>query len=411
MHMQGRLFMLERRIVFEIHRLKDMGFSIRQIARDLGLGRRTVVKYISHPEKTMRQRKRKSKLDPYKPVIDKLFEEHPGTPGTVVLNHLRKQGYNGGITIMREYLADGTRLNKGARAFIRFESLPGHQMQVDWGHFGSLDYGNTKRKLYAFAITESYSRILYVEFTHSQKQAVLHQCLLNAFAYFNGMPGELVVDNMLTAVTERDGRAVRFNSAFLDFLRPLKINPYACNVRQPQEKGKIERSVKYLRQNFWPLREIKNLFDANTQVRKWLDETANVRIHGTTGEKPVDRFLNVKLKPLPENLPESRDTVSVNAHKDFSVRYDNNFYTVPPWAVGKRLTLKACNKTVCVFYKDKTIAVHDRCWEHNKRIENPNHAEQVKRLKNKLFRDRDIAFFASLGAEAQDYLEAIIDFA
>ena len=298
---------------------------------------------------------------------------------------------------------------KQRKAFIRIESPPGEQMQLDWGYFGTITYGNARRKLYAFAITESYSRMLYVEFTHSQKQAVLHQCLLNAFSFFNGTPRKVVVDNMATAVIERHGSLVRFNEAFLDFLRPFKINPVACNARQPQEKGKIERSIRYIRQSFWPLREIKNLADANYQVRKWLDETANTRIHGTIGEKPSERFLNVKLQILPDNLPDCRDTISATAHKDFAVRYDNNFYTVPSWVVGKQLILKADNETISIFCKDKSVAVHNRCWEHKKRIEIPSHTEMVRRLKNKVFRDRDIAVFASMGDDASDYLEALAD--
>lgn len=399
--------MIERRTVFEIHRLKDMGVPESLIASQLGISRPTVLKYLRNPDGKQARKRRPSILDSYKKFIDQILEEHSGVPGTVIMAKIREQGYRGGYTIVKDYIREKTR--KSTQAFMRFESAPGRQMQTDWGYFGMIACGNVKRKLSAFAITESYSRMLYVEFTHSQKQAVLHQCLLNAFSYFGGTPMELLVDNMVTAVIERQGRIVRFNDSFLDFLRPLRINPVACNVRQPQEKGKIERSIGYIRRNFWPLRDIKDLADANIQVRRWMDETANVRVHGTTGEKPAQRFKAVKLRPLPEHLPDCRDTVSVYAHKDFSVRYDNNFYTVPPWAVGRHLTLKADHETVSIFYKDKTIAVHGRCFESGKRIENPNHADLVKRHKARLFRDRDIAVLASLGSEVQDYLEALSD--
>lgn len=399
--------MLERSIVFEIHRLKHLGLPESRIASELGISRPAVIKYLKDPDRKKAGRNRTSKLDPYKDFIDGILEEHAGVPATVFLIKLKEKGYDGGYTIIKDYIREKKGINK--KAFIRFESSPGKQMQIDWGYFGTIPYGNAKRKLYAFAITESFSRMLYVEFTHSQKQAVLHQCLLNAFAFLNGTSTEIVVDNMVTAVTERQGRLVRFNDSFLDFLRPLKINPVACNVRSPQEKGKIERSIKYIRQNFWPLRQITDLADANMQVRRWLDETANVRIHGSTGDKPVERFFNVRLSPLPEHLPDCRDTVSVMAHKDFAVRYDNNFYTVPPWTVGKQLILKADNETVSIFYKDKAVAVHTRCWENKKRIEIPSHIELVKRLRNKLFKDRDIAVFASMGEDASVYLEALAD--
>ncbi len=399
--------MLDRTKVFEIHRLKHLGLTNVQIAADLGVSVDSVRHYLKHPDRKPAGRTRASKLDPYKPDIDSILDGHAYVPATVILRKIREKGYDGGSTIMRDYI--GTKKVVNQKAFIRFESPPGKQMQIDWGYFGTISYGNAKKKLYAFAITESFSRMLYIEFTHSQKQAVLHQCLLNAFNFFGGTPQEVVVDNMVTAVIERQGRVVRFNESFFDFLRPLKVTPVACNVRSPQEKGKIERSIKYIRQNFWPLRDIKDLADANSQVRKWLDETANARIHGGTGEKPAERFSTVRLSPLPEHLPDCRDTISVMAHKDFAVRYDNNFYTVPPWTVGKQLILKADNEIISIFYKDKPVAVHSRCWEYKKRIEIPSHAELVKRLRNKLLRDRDISVFASMGDEASDYLEALAD--
>jgi transposase len=248
--------MIDRRSVFEIHRLQDAGCSKRQIARRLRIGRKTVRKYLDHPERTVTERKpRASKLDAYREMIDSFLEEFPDVKAPAVLQRLRKEGFTGMITIVRSYLQKkrGER-GRNREAFIRFESAPGRQMQIDWGHFGALSYGKTVRKLYALAVIESYSRMLYVEFTHSQKQEALHQGLLNAFRFFNGTPEEIVVDNMLTAVTERCGSVIRFNDAFLDFLRIFKIVPRACHIRSPQEKGKIEKSIDYLRQNFWPLR-------------------------------------------------------------------------------------------------------------------------------------------------------------
>lgn len=401
--------MLDRSIVFEIHRLKNLGLKNTQIAQDLGINRDTVSLYLKEPQRPPALRKRASMLDPFKPFIDGILEEHPGVPGTVIRLRLRERGYTGGITILTDYLRNKKRGSSPHKAYLRFESDPGRQMQIDWGHFGVLEYGKAKRRLSAFVIIESYSRMLYVEFAHSQKQAMLHRCLLNAFAFFGGTPHELLVDNMTSAVIERQGPLVRFNDAFLDFLRPLKITPIACNVRSPQEKGKVERSIGYLRQSFWPLREIASLADANAQVRRWLDEVANVRVHGGTGDKPAERFTGVRLRPLPENLPDCSETLSVFVHKDFAVRFDGNDYTVPPWTVGRRLLLKADNETIQLFHKDKSVATHARCWENKKRIEVPAHAEQVRRLQKRLWRDRDIALFASMGDEAASYLGALAE--
>ena len=174
-------------------------------------------------------------------------------------------------------------------------------------------------------------------------------------------------------------------------------------------KGKIENSIKYLRQNFWPLRSFTDISDVQVQVRKWLDTVANVRIHQGTGERPIDRSGKVKLKPLPELLPDCRETLTLKVHKDFSVRFDANAYTAPPWAIGKQVTLKADQDTVTIFHKQNKICAHSRCWQRKQRIETPYHREQVKKLQKKLWLDKDITAFSSLGQQAVEYLQAIVD--
>ncbi len=399
--------MINKRIVFEIHRLKDMGFSIRQIAETLSLDRGTVSKYLKHPDITCSPRPgRPSKLDLFRTMIKEAVEQYPKVKAPVILRMIKNKGFEGEITIVRDYLRH-LRGHRGKQAFIRFESQPGQQMQIDWGHFGSLAYGDSSRKLYALAVIESHSRMLHVSFTHSQNQAALHQCLVDAFGYFGGTPKEILVDNMLTAVTERSGAMIRFNEAFLDFLRHFAITPTACNIRAPHEKGKVENSIKYLRYNFWPLRDFSDLEDVNHQVLSWLDITANQRLHQTTGQRPVDLLRKDSLKPLPDSLPDFRETETLRVYKDFAVRFDANTYTVPPRLVSKQITLKADNRTVSIYYKEKLVAAHRRSWKKKKRIELPSHSEQVKKLKKRLLMDRQIMIFISLGQEAVDFLEKL----
>jgi transposase len=394
-------------MVFEIHRLKNLGLSIRQISVTLNLDRGTVSKYLKYPDTTGKNRPgRPSKLDPFRDIIKDAVKLYPKVKAPVVLKLIREKGFEGEITIVREYL----RHLRGVRqkqAFIRFESLPGQQMQVDWGHFGSLTYGDSSRKLYALVVIESHSRMLHVSFTHSQKQATLHQGLADAFQYFGGTPKEILVDNMLTAVTERAGSIIRFNDSFLDFLRPFAITPVACNIRAPYEKGKVENSIKYLRNNFWPLRNFTDLEDVNHQVLAWLETTANQRLHQTTGKKPRDLLVKNSLRPLPDTLPDYRETETLRVHKDFAVRFGANRYTVPPRLVGKQLTLKADCRTVTIYHKEKPVAVHNRSWKKRERFDLPSHSEQVKKLRKRLLMDRQIMVFMSLGQEATDYLEKL----
>jgi len=400
--------MKSRQMVFDIHRLKDEGYSTRKIARLLGVGRNTVIGYLKHPDKVFKTRKkRNSKLDPYKSFIHECLEKDPTVGAPVILRKIKNQGYTGGVTILRDFLKQTRGRMKVNKAFIRFEADPGQEIQIDWGHFGTIDYGNTRRKLYALAVIESYSRMLYVEFTHTQKQAVLHSCLLNAFKYFGGTPKSVLVDNMVTAVVDRQGRLIRFNDAFLDFLRPFHIVPKACNIRSPNEKGKIENSIKYIKGNFMPLREFNDLTGIQAQVLDWLDKIANVRIHQTTSEVPKERYKTVGLRPLPPQVTEPLETEFPLVHKDFAVKFDGNSYTTPPWTIGRKLTLKADQYTIWIYHREKRICSHSRCWERKKRIENPAHTEQVKKLKRRQWQSKEISAFASFGEEFRQYLEML----
>ncbi len=233
--------MIDRQTVFEIHRLHNLGFTERNIARKLRLSRPTVKKYIENPNpQRPRQIIRSSKLDAYKNRIKQFLEDDPQVKAPVVLQRIEKEGSDGKITIVRDYLKKLRGQQTFRTAFIRFESPAGQQMQIDWGHFGALGYGDTMRKLYAFAAIECYSRMAYVEFTHSQNQQALHQGILNAFTYLGGSTEQIVVDNMLTAVIERQGSLIRFNDAFYDFLRTFHITPIACNPATPHENGSVE---------------------------------------------------------------------------------------------------------------------------------------------------------------------------
>jgi len=328
--------MIDQRTIFEIHRLANEGASARRIANHLKLNRKTVVRYLRDPNPKRPTVKRASKLDPFKQEIERMLEIDPKASAVVILQRIASLGFEGEITILRGYLRKIRGRSKKRQPFIRFESLPGQQCQIDWGHFGSLTYGNTTRKLYCMAVIESYSRLLYLEFTHSQRQETLNRCLLNAFRFFQGTPRELVHDNMLTAVIERQGPLIRFNEAFLQFLMPFKIVPVACNVAQPHEKGKVEKgAIHYIRYNFWPLRSFRDLRDLQAQADHWRDHVANVRVQSTTGEKPIDRFKREAMRPLPDLLPDCRDTAICKVYSDFSIRFDGNSYTVPPWAIDK----------------------------------------------------------------------------
>jgi transposase len=399
--------MIDKRTIFEIHRLADQGLSIRKIARTLRISRKVASKYLNDPNPQRPSIRRASKLDPFKDQITRMLEIDPRVSAVVIHQRLMDKGFGGGITIVRDYLTSVRPASKKKQPFIRFESLPGEQCQIDWGHFGSIVYGDTKRKLYCLAVIECHSRLLYLEFTHSQRQETLHRCLLHAFLFFKGTPSELVHDNMPTAVVERQGPLVCFNERFLEFLRPFRIVPRACNVGQAHEKGKVEKgAIHYIRHNFLPLRSFHNLEDLHAQANHWRDHVANLRVHNTTGQRPIDRFNPEAMRPLPEFLPDCRDTALLKAHSDFCVHFDGNTYTVPPWAIGKQITLKA-DHHLTLYFKDKAIANHSRSWQRKQRLELPQRREAARKYQRRYWLSEDVAAVISLGEPAKRYLERL----
>lgn len=167
------------------------------------------------------------------------------------------------------------------------------------------------------------------------------------------------------------------------------------------EKGAIH----FIRHNFWPLRTFTGLADVQEQANLWRDQVANVRVHATTGQRPVERHKPGAMQPLPELLADCRDTAVVKVHTDFCVHFDGNTYTVPPWLIGKTVVVKADQRTLTVYFKEKTVAEHERSWQRRQRIELPAHREAARKYKDKQHRCAEVAALISLGDAAKDYYE------
>lgn len=356
--------MLKTDQIHEVHRLaRGEHWSMRRIARPLHLGTRTVKKYLFAPVPAPVHRPRPSKLDPFKPLIAELLEQDARAPGSVILQRLQAAGYTGGHSILREYLQQARGVSSAPRAFVRLEPAAGERFEIDWGHFGALDYQGDARKLYAFGLIEAHSRMLYVEFTHSQSFETFVRCHQHAFAALGGVARECWYDNLLTVVAEHDGRLIRFNPRFLAFAREYGFYPRACNPRAAWEKGKIEAGIGYLRSNFWPLRSFTDLADVNRQTQQWLKEIANVRMHRETRQRPCDRFRPDGLRSLPALAPDYRDTVEVLVHKDLRWHFDANHYCAPARLIGQRLMAKADASAVALYAPDGSeIVRYARSW-------------------------------------------------
>jgi transposase len=389
-----------------IHRLHLIEkWTVRQIAKQLHIGRRTVAKYLVQPAQTPSQPHRASKLDRFKPAIDDWLDQDSAITATVILQRLRDLGFDGGYTIVKDHLQQLRTEKKARRAFVRMEPAAGERFEIDWAHFGALVYDGAPRKLYAFALVECHSRKLYVEFTHSQTFETFLRCHIHAFDAMGGVARELWYDNLATVVAEHEGRLVRFNPRFLAFAREYNFIPRACHVAAAWEKGKIERAIGYLRQNFWSLRQFTDLPDVNSQVHHWLKTVANRRRHRETNDIPEERFRPECLKTLPGIAPDYRDSVQALVHKDLRLSFDGNRYCVPPRYVGRRLTLKADSSSLTLYDQHLEIVRYPRCWARGQTF-------GAERFQKELFAQMAAAeqqasqsrLVALLGPAAEEYL-------
>jgi transposase len=359
--------MLTNEQINAIHRLHLVEkWTVRQIAKHLHIGRRTVSKYLLQPAQTQSRPDRASKVDRFKPAIEEWLEQDSSITAAVILQRLRELGFDGGYTIVKDHLQQVRTEKKARRAFVRMEPGAGERFEIDWAHFGSLVYEGAARKLYVFALVECHSRKLYLEFTHSQTFETFVRCHIHAFDAMGGVGRELWYDNLATVVAEHEGKLVRFNPRFLAFAREYGFVPRACNVAAAWEKGKIERSIRYIRQNFWPLRHFADLADVNSQAHHWLKTVANRRQHRETGQLPEERFRPECLKPVPAIAPDFRDSVQAVVHKDLRLSFDGNRYCVPPRYVGRRLTVKADSSAVAIYDQHDEIVSYPRCWGRGK---------------------------------------------
>lgn len=327
---------------FMIQDLYRQGVSISEIARRTGRDRKTVRNIATGPLLPVaRARKPKPrKLDPFVAYLEGRMEQ--GVLNAQKLyQEIRLRGYTGKERAVRRFVQP-YRTARAAVATVRFETGPGQQAQVDWGSFGTIDYYGRQRRLYAFVMTLGWSRAMYVEFTVATDISWWLRCHIHAWHYFGGVPREVLHDNLKTAVLSRaaDG-TIHWHPRYLDFARYYGFSPRPCQPYRAQTKGKVENGVKYVRGNFWLGLEFNDLTDLNDQVWNWLDEVANVRCHGTTGEIPFVRLTHETLQPL-AGKPDY-DTSLVchrRSTKDCLVSYDGNRYSVPAANAQQQLLLK-----------------------------------------------------------------------
>jgi transposase len=396
----------------EARRLRHVeGFSVRAISRQLRTDRRTIRKALKanrYPQREMAPRG--SLLDAFQDTITTLLERYPKLSGVRVLEKLRPLGYTGGITILRDRLAQ-IRPRRSPEAFLKRETLPGEEAQVDWGSCGHISVDGTVRPLSVFVMVLSYSRLMYVEFTVSQEMEDFLRGHVNGFAFFgNCCPKVILYDNLRSVVTWRQKRLIQFNHRFQEFAGTYLFEPRPCNPGRGNEKPRAETGVRYVKQNFLAGREFRDLTDLRVQALHWLRDTANMRIHQTTRERPVERFERERahLQLVSRDAFDTRICRSLNVNHQARVIFQTNSYTVPPRYVGKVLTLKAGPDRIWLYDSDAEVASHIRSYGRYRDHEDAAHAKAILATKTRGQQHKDRDSFLALGRVAERFLEGIV---
>jgi len=385
-----------------LHDQKNLKAS--QIAVELHLDPKTVEKWIVQSTYQPRQNSRRSsKLDPFKASIIAMLEAHPYSVQQI-LQRIREQDYTGGYSILNEFVRQVRPVRKPA--FLMLEFAAGECAQVDWGNYGSIQVGSTRRRLSFFVMVLCYSRLMYLEFTLRESMEHFLSCHRHALEFFGGCPQKVMIDNLKVGVLRHPtGDKAQFNPRYLDFAAHYGFQPVACNVRKANEKGRVENGVGYVKKNFLNGLDIPSFEAVNPAGRQWLDTVANVRIHGETRNKPVERFEQEKphLKPLSTMPYDCAVIKSTGANSCCRVRFDANRYSLPFLYASQKLSLKVYPDDLLIYYNEKLIATHSRCYDRNQKIDDPDHPKELLIQRRKARQQTLLLAFLNLSPHSEFY--------
>ena len=364
--------------VVRLHRAE--GWSVGAIARHLGIHHSTVRRALEAARVTPRRRRRQ--IDPWIPFIEEELRKNPDILASNLYRMVHNRGYTGGSDHFR-HIIGAMRPRRTSRAAMRLTFYPGEQGQVDWGDFGPVTIGRAERRLMGFVLTLSYSRRIVLRFFHGAAMSHFLAGHIAAFETLNGVPRSLLYDNLKSVVTARRGRAITYNPTFIDFFRHYAFEAPAAWPRNPRHKGRVERSIGYVRTAFMPHVRVDMPLDAlNESARAWCDGPALER------PWPGDRTRTVRqafekerrfLTPLPDTPFPAEEMRPARVGATPFVLFDKNSYSVPPGTVHSTVTVAASPDTVRILDGATVIGVHQRCYGRQEVIEDPAHIAALTR--------------------------------
>ena len=379
--------MIRKEHLMDIRSLKKQGYSQRLIAGMIGIHRKTVKKYLQEESMPVYKRiNRQGKLEEFKELINGWLEQR-NYQATKIHELLLIQGFNGSYPTVQRYVQK-EKEKKNKIAYVRFETIPGEQAQVDFADFQITESDGTIKTVYCFIMVLGYSRNMYIEFIEKCTMVNFLECHQNAFGYFSGIPAEILYDNMKNVVIKRHLGSIQWNKTFEEFSFHYGFKPIVAPAYSPWVKGKVERPIKYVRERFWNGYQYNNLKQANKDIHQWIREVANKRIHGTTQEIIEIRFEKEqsKLGALPLSPYDISEKVYRKVSKDCQISFKANRYVVPYQSVGRKVLLKIRKGIIKIFDDDQMLVVYKIPEGKGHTVENPRFYKELRKDKEQLRR-------------------------
>ena len=386
--------------------------SIRAVAKRLGVHRKTVREALgSDRPPRRRSANRASIVDPYRGWLLAKLEQYPELTASRLFRMLAERGYSGGYSVVKRCVAELRPRIRPAHFTLQF--APGECAQVDWGCWGGVDVPGGRRRLSFFVMVLCHSRMLYAEFFHGEAMEHWLAAHRNALQFFGSVPETVMVDNCKTAVTQPGigDQPTVYNAAYLDFAGHYGFRPVACTPKRPNQKGRVEHAVGYIKSSFLAGRQPASIEAMNPALAHWRDTVANVRVHRTTGRRPVDLFEEAEkpaMQPLPAGSHSCTVSRTIPASSRFRVTVDTNHYTVPSQFASQKLLLRLSAERVSVYAeRHGLVADHVRSYGHRQSVVNPEHERELL-LRTCHARDQQqLGRFLTLGSQAEAYLAGL----
>jgi transposase len=385
-------------------------WKIGTIAAELGLHPETVRAALETDRFNRKPSTRSKITEPYIEFIRQTLERYPRLRATRIFQMLKQRGYTGSVVQLRRVVAELRPVRR--EAFLRLTTMPGEEAQADWAHFGQAHIGRAERRLSCFVLTLSYSRAMWLEFFFDQTIENFLLGHVHAFHDWGGVPRITLYDNLRSVVLDRHRDAVQFHPRILELCAHYHFAPRPCRPARGNEKGRVERAIRYIRESFFGARHFTTLQDFNHQALLWRDSVAHLRPWPGDDSRTVsDVFQEERQRLLPLPLhPFDTDLVKpVHSDKTIYVRFDLNDYSIPHEFVGKLLTLVANQFAVRILDGTSEIARHRRSYDRHQRIEDPAHIQRLVDQKRMALASTAIPRLAHAIPNISDFLDAAFD--